>query len=122
MINADEDALFCDLWEVYGVHDYKALPPITVARLFCGLRDNSRCKMILGGVPADINTVLLATIADRTGVLIWQNTKDAAHGTNRPPSLAAVILGEKTASNDDVESFASGAEFERARAEILRGT
>ena len=120
MINTDEDALFCDLWEVYGIHDYKALPPSTVARLFCGLRDNSRCKMKIGNVSADINTVLLATIADRTAHIIWMQTKDAAHGVNRPPSLTAAILGEKPAT-DDIVTFDSGADFERARAEILKG-
>ncbi len=110
MMAADKDALICDLAETYHVLDYRALPVETLAALACGLGPNSRSKRRLSGAEVDANTLLLAIIADRLGLLVWAKTEDGAREQNRPPSIAAELLGQKPADGP-VESFASGEEF-----------
>ena len=119
MIVRDEDALICDLWEVYGVTDYKALPLTTTARLFWGLRENSRCKMRLGDITLDAITTLMAAAVDRLNILAWQNTEDARNGRNKPKSILNSMLGLDK-EDKQCRGFSSGEEFERARAEILK--
>lgn len=118
MIARDEDAVFCDLWETYGVRDYKALPPTVAARLFCGLRENSRCRMILSGKNVDTPTILLAAAVDRLGVLAWMNSEAARKGGDRPPSIVDAILN--VSAERDIEVFDTGEAFEAARAKIIR--
>jgi hypothetical protein len=48
------------------------------------------------GAPAPAETLLLATIADATRLLVWQNTKDGRKGKNAPASiLARFSVGKK---------------------------
>ena len=115
MVVRDEDALICDLWETYGVQDYKALPPTTAARLFCGLRENSRCRMILTGNPVDTPTVLMAAAVDRLGVLAW--LQGGKKGSARPPSIVDSLLQKQT--EREIETYDTGEAFDLARAKII---
>ena len=78
MIAADEDALICDLAETYGIFNMEGLPVELVAVLSCGLRDNSRIKMIMADMTVDPETLLSAATVDRLTTLIWQRTKDGS--------------------------------------------
>lgn len=117
MIAADEDALICDLAETYGIFNMEGLPVELVAVLSCGLRDNSRIKMIMADMTVDPETLLSAATVDRLTTLIWQRTKDGSKGRNRPPSIVERML--KTKEDDGVKRFRSVEEFERERKRIL---
>ena len=117
MIATDEDALICDFAETYHILDYRALPARQAARLACGLRQSSRIMQALSGSPSDLETVLLALIADAARILVWQNTKDGAKGQNQPKSLLGILCGNthKGAGFDTVD------EFEAWRASVTGG-
>ena len=69
MMNIDEDALICDLAETYQIYDHRSLPVQLVATLSAGLRDNSRIKLKLADMPVDLDTLILASIADNLALL-----------------------------------------------------
>lgn len=117
MLATDETALVCDLAETYGIFDYRQLPADAVAAFSVGLRDDSRVKMAMSGQKAPLDTILLAGIVDRLGVLIWQKTQDGQNGTNQPQSLVESLTGEPQ-EREEV-AFNSGEDFEKARAELL---
>ena len=117
MISLDEDALVCDLAEIYHIYDYKSLPLSRVATFAVGLRENSRIKMKMSGAKLPLDTMLLASIVDRLTVLAWMKTKDGADGINPPKSILYTLMQEE--ENSDIESFATPEEFERRRNEIL---
>lgn len=120
MIAIDEDALICDLAETYHIYDYKRLPLISVAVFSFGLRENSRIKMKLSGSKISLEQSLLASIADRLGILIWQKTKDGSKGNNVPKSILATLNGEvKEEEESEARLFISGEEFLKERAKLL---
>ena len=120
MIAIDEDALICDLAETYHIYDYKRLPLISVAVFSLGLRENSRIKMKLSGSKISLEQSLLASIADRLGILIWQKTKDGSKGNNVPKSILATLNGEiKEEEESEARLFISGEEFLKERAKLL---
>lgn len=111
MITADEEALICDFAETYGIYDYRKLPLKTAAILASGLRDNSRIKIKLSGLNAAPEMILNAAIADRTGMLVWMQSKDGVKNRNRPaPILDKILNPEK--KKEDVTTFATGQDFE----------
>ncbi len=121
MLSEDEDALICDLAETYCIFDYRALPPSRVAVLAFGLRDNSRIKRKLSGQKIPTETMLLAAILDKLSVLVWMQTKDGQHGRNYPVSILSELTESKTESpQGDIESYQSGEDFMRARAERMK--
>ena len=120
MIQADEDALICDLAETYHIYDYRQLPPTRVAVFACGLRNDSRIKMKLSGQKVPLDTLLLAGISDRLSVLVWGQTKDGQKGRNRPAMLVEALM-EKGSKDTDVIVFDSGEDFEKARLKIIAG-
>ena len=119
MITLDEDSLICDFAEYYRIYDYTALSPKYAGVLACGLRENSRIKMKLSEQIVDMNTLLLATIADRIQVLVWQNTEDGQRGRNVPESIAQKLLGQKDERDHTV--FDTGADFEAFRERLING-
>lgn len=122
MIAADRDALVCDLAETYGILDYKALPVGLLAALSSGLRENSRIRLRLAGQTQDTGLLLLAAAVDRLSWLAWAQTEEARQGEGRPPSLLAALLGtEEGAAADGPLAFDTTAEYEAARAEIVKG-
>lgn len=119
MINLDEDSLICDFAEYYRIYDYAALPARYAGVLACGLRENSRIKMKMSEQSVDMNTLLLATIADRVQVLVWQNTEDGQKGRNIPESITEKLIG-KNVERDHIV-FETGADFEAYRERLING-
>lgn len=115
----NEDELICDMAETYHVLDYKSLPISLLATLANGLRDDSRSKMLLTESKITIETTLLAGIFDRLSLLLWSKTKDGQKNINRPEMILQKLMPVK--KDDELSSFASGEEFEKARQEILKG-
>lgn len=118
MINLDEDSLICDFAETYHILDYTALSPRLAGVLACGLRDDSRIKLLMSGQRIKTDTMLAAGILDRLSVLIWQNTEDGHNGSNAPKSILSSILGE---TEKDTLSFDTGADFDRYRESLING-
>lgn len=121
MIATDEDALVCDLAETYHVFDYRSLPARFVATLAAGLRESSRIKLKMAGMPCTSETLLLAMAVDRLSLLFWAKTEDGQKNRNRPESLYMRILGLNEKPENNVVAFASGSDFETARQRILNG-
>jgi len=121
MIYVDEDALICDLAEIYQIYDYRQLPPLRVAVFSCGLRDDSRIKMKINGQSVSNETLLLAGISDRLSMLVWFKTKDGQKGKNRPPSMVDMLTNKNKESDRDVVTFNSGEDFEKLRNSLIGG-
>lgn len=115
MINLDEDSLICDFAQYYNIYDYKALPLRTVGVLAVGLPDNSRIKMKMQGLNVSYETLLLGVIADRLGLIIWQNS--GADELNKPASLVQNMMGMDNGNNNI--GFDSAEEYEAYRASII---
>lgn len=103
MIATDEDALVCDLAETYQVFDYRSLPARFVATLAAGLRESSRIKLKMAGMPCTSETLLLAMAVDRLSLLFWAKTEDGQKNRNRPESICAKLVdagdNKKTRAN-----------------------
>ena len=110
MIKTDEDALICDLAETYHIFDYRSLPLKLAATLSVGLRDDSRIKMKMVNTPIDLDSFLLAVIADRVEQFRYGFTEDAQKKRNKPGSIVDALLTPK----QSVPTFTTGAELERA--------
>lgn len=118
MIKIDENALICDLAETYHIYNYRQLPADLVAVFSVGLRENARIKMAMSGQKVPLKTLLLASIADRVGILAWQNTEDGHKGRNAPKEFVSILTEEPKEREESV--FKSGEDFENARARILK--
>src|SRR5690625_513616 len=121
MIKTDEDALICDLAEIYQIYDYRQLPPMRIAVFSCGLRDDSRIKMKLNGQLVPTDTLLLAGISDRLSTLIWFQTEDGQKGKNSPASLIDMLTNKMSESKKDTIVFDSGEDFIRMRNKLMGG-
>ena len=115
MISLNEDALICDLAETYKIYDYRSLPVKLVATLAAGLRDNSRIKLLASGIPVSQDTILLAGISDRIDAFRYSFAKE---GTELPPSLVKILLGEEQPKdNKGVIAFSSSEDLMKALAQ-----
>lgn len=111
MVDTAEDDLICDLAECYHVMDYKALPLRTVATLAFGLPADSRVKGKISGLKMQPMVGLtLVQILDSINNLAW-----AIGGGKEKPKLAIDMYYKAPE-----EKRKTGADFERARAELLR--
>lgn len=108
MIKLDEDALICDLAETYHIYDYRSLPVKLVATLSAGLRDNSRIKLKAAGSPVELETIILAAIADNLSMLRLGFSKD---GRAKPYLFTEAIQGEM---KPKTKGFKTAADFEAA--------
>lgn len=117
MIDTSEEALICDFAETYHIHDYTALPADYAGVLACGLRDDSRIKMLMSGQKVSMDLLMLAGIWDKMNILVWQNTEDGHKGRNFPEPILSSFVDLKRDS--DALSFDSGAEFEAYRERLL---
>lgn len=120
MITTDEDALICDLAEVYHIFDYRSLPPSVAATYACGLRENSRIRMKLRGDRLTLEQTLTAMMFDCLNWIRWSKTKDGSHNLNRPESVYTKLIGDK-GEREDCASFDSAENYEAARERILKG-
>lgn len=119
MLKVDEDAIVCDLAETYNIYDYRQLPALKVAVFVCGLREDSRIMMQISDSKLPLDTLLLAGVADRLSIMLWQNTKDGQKGKNQPVSIVDQLTKQQI-EREEV-SFESGKDFETEKARILRG-
>lgn len=108
--------MICDLAETYHIFSYRELPPMMVATLCMGLRDDSRVKMKLSGAKITLTQVLLARIADELSFQSWAKTKDGQKNRNRPKSILRELTEEK---KDRVESFRTEDDFKQAWERIV---
>ncbi len=116
MLARSEDALICDFAETYHVFDWRTLPIRTAATLACGLRDDSRTKMLISGTRYKADTMLLAGIADRLSILAWQGTKDGQKGRNKP----RMLIDEMTKQRQrNYISYSTPDEYLAARKKIV---
>lgn len=122
MLATDRDALTCDLAETYHILDMTALPVPLLATLAAGLRGDARIRMAMAGENVTTQEALLAAAVDRLSALAWMQTKDGAHGRNRPPSVLAALAGKDNAKkpHEKPVAYDTPADFERARAAILQ--
>lgn len=109
MIRLDMDALICDLAETYHILDYRSLPVNLVATLSAGLRDNSRIKLRAAESPVNLDTMILAVIADNLTMLRAGMDKK---NRGKPFLFTEAIQGEK--NKQKVRGFKTVAEFEAA--------
>ena len=107
MMELDEDALICDLAETYHLFDYRSLPVKLVATLSAGLRDDSRIKLKIAGSSVDLETMILATIADNLTMLRAGFSKDSGK-----PFLFTEALRDE--SKEKAKGFESVDDFEAA--------
>lgn len=84
-----------------------------------GLKEDSRIKLRLANQRVGINTMLLALMADRLGLLVWSKTKDGQKGRNQPRSLVDSL--NNVAKEPETMVFESSEEFERMKNEIIEG-
>lgn len=111
MLEADEDALVCDLAETYGIYDYESLPVQTVAALSVGLRGDSRIMMKMTGSDLTRTDMILTIIADYLALILWSKTKDGKKGRNKPKSLREIFSKKK---KNDIVGFDSPEDFQKA--------
>ena len=122
MISLGEDELICDFAETYQLFipsfseklidiQGRELLPSMAATLACGLSENSRIKRKISKRTIDLEQTLLAVIADRIGLLVWQKTKDGQKNRNRPKSILEVLLGQDK-KKDELEVFTDQESFE----------
>lgn len=119
MLNADEEALICDLAETYQIFNYREMSPLLVATLAVGLRENSRIKIKMYDYKTSFLNILLASILDKLNLLVWLNTKDAETGRNRPVSILDSLIGENSNESENM-SFASAEDFEKYREKLIK--
>lgn len=117
MISVDRDALICDMAETYHIYDLRGLPARTLATLAFGLRADSRIKMRLSDQSLRVNTLLLAAVVDRLGLLVWGQTEDGRRDRNRPQSIIDALEGAENAP----QGYNTPEEFEAERRRIING-
>lgn len=115
MINLDEEALICDLAEVYHIYNMEDYKPSYIGILANGLRESSRIKMKLADSKMNLDNTLQAAIADRLSILIWQNTEDGHKGINKPQSILESFIKEPS------YGYISGEDFDKAWENAING-
>lgn len=116
MMGLDENALICDLAETYGILDYTRVPVQTLGILCSGLRADARIVQKMMGINADMKSILLARIFDGVQLMLWSRTKNPTEA-NRPRSIAETMFQKE----QKYEGYNTGADFMKARAEMLKG-
>lgn len=82
----------------------------------------SRTMRALSGLRFSVDQLLLAAVLDQLRVANWMRTKDAKHKRNFPRSILDEMVNpeKKPEEKDELQTFSTGAEFDRRLAE-LRG-
>lgn len=111
--------VLCDFAEYYHIYRMEEYPVSYIAILLCGLPSKSRTVMAISGQTTNTTDMLIAMAVDRLSLLWWSKTQDATKGKNRPKLIMESLSDSKPTQND-IQSFDTVEEFERARAMILR--
>lgn len=112
MIALDEDALICDFAESYHIYNMYQLPVEYVATLAIGLRDNARIKLKAVGLETDLESLLLAHIADNTAITGWLLSENGRKGKDRPASFVNLLTSKIDVSKQP-RQFTSGNAFDK---------
>lgn len=116
----DEDALFCDFWEYYGIHGFDSVSLEEQAILAAGLPAGSRSMRSISKSKYSLDTLVLVSILDQLRVLNWKMSKDAKKKRNFPASVLDELLhGEEKNKKDELMIFSSGEEFKKRWAKIV---
>jgi len=78
--------------------------------LAIGLKEDSRIKMAITDNKLNTNQMLLGAIADRVGLLVWQNTENGRKGVKHPVSIITEINRDHS---KDIKGFTSGEDLLR---------
>lgn len=84
-----------------------------VASLCVGLGDDSRIKRKINKQPHKSIELLMIALIDKLNILIWQNSGSKSR---QPKSILEDIMNKE----NNVNSFNSAEEFEKARKRIIR--
>lgn len=117
---SEEDALFCDFLQYYGLRGFGTLSPGEEAMLAAGLPAESRTMRRLSGIRFSLDQLLLAGVLDQLRVLNWSRTKDARHKQNFPKSILDELIkgpAEKQ-KEEEIQVFSSGEDFKTRMAQI----
>ena len=80
-----------------------------MATLCFGLRDSSRIKIALSGIPISIETMFQSLIYDRLNWLCWSRSKSAHDHGEPPASFTEKLIGKQ---KEEFESFETPENFE----------
>lgn len=119
MICIDEDALYCDFVETYGILEFRQLKVEQAAKLAAGLRSNSRIRAKAMNMEQPLDTYLYALQLDALRLLLWTKTKDAEKNKNKPKSIAQLFNEQK---EPELKGYSTIDEFRAARNKILGET
>ena len=116
------DALVCDFAEYYHIYDLASIKARTAAVLACGLPPDSRTIRQLSGQKLTLDTYLQAGILDSMQMLIYLYLKKNYKGKyKKPESIINKLSGLGKEDENEIRSFRTAEEFERARAQLLKG-
>lgn len=118
---SDEDALFCDFLQFYGIRGFGTLTVQEEAILATRLPGESRIMRSISGLRFTFDQLLLAAVLDQVRVANWMRTKDAAKKRNFPKSILQELTKDPAAEEnkkDEIETFETGEDFKRRLAEI----
>lgn len=118
-MSSKEDALICDLAEVYHIYDMESHPVTYIATLLSGLREDSRTIMSLTGRKLNLKQTVDVLTYDALNLILWMKTRDGQNNTNRPKRLID-LLNEKE-EKDEVVGFESEDELLATFNRIVRG-
>lgn len=117
VINEAENELTCDFASYYHIYDIYQFTPLYIAVLCSGLPTTSRTIRKISKINNSEEEILLATIADRLGLLVWMRSEDGRKGINRPESIVDIMLGNKK-KEGGIRAFDSAEELDAALAEF----
>lgn len=107
----NEDAVICDLAQVYGIFSYNEHSCRLIATLVSGLGENSRIAREECGISVSQEMLMLAHIADRLGAIIALLTQ-----SEMPESLFENLTGtKKKKEKKEYISYYSPEDFIRER-------
>ena len=75
--------------------------------------------MEMSGQKVATDTWIMAAIADAVQLIWWSKTKSGAKNRNRPGSIVRALT-ETGKKKKEVAAFDTAADFERARARLMR--
>lgn len=115
MLHMGEEELTCDMAETYHIYitDWENPPFVMpfLAKLACGLSNDSRIKRKIANVKLTLSESLEAIIVDKLSILIWQKTKDGMKGRKLPESTYRKLEGLDKKAKDELQSFATEEDF-----------
>lgn len=105
--------------ETYHIYDMKQFSPVYISILVRGLSVNSRVAIAESDKLVGLDTFMMASVLDELRVIIWQNTKDAQKGRNRPKSITQSLLRKN--EKPKVTVYKTFDDFLEARERIMKG-